>query len=320
MARIAPTRATLRRTAEARLAQAGVDSPRRTATWLLEAALSVTHAALLAMPDAPVASACAARFAALVRRRAAREPLQYVLGHADFYGLRLRVTPAVLIPRPETERVVERALALIADAAAPHVLDVGTGSGCIACAVAHERPTARVVGCDVSADALAVARANADALGVPVTFGAADLTAPDFPAQIRALDARPSSAPRDGATRDGATRDGATRDGAGGFDLVVSNPPYVPDAEAGTLAPEVRDHEPPVALFTGADPLVCYRALARHAAALLRPGGHLVTETHADYAADVAAVFRDAGLADVGTERDLAGRPRLARARRLPAS
>jgi release factor glutamine methyltransferase len=250
-----------------------------------------------------------------VRRRAAREPLQYVLGHADFYGLRLRVTPAVLIPRPETERVVERALALIADVPTPRVVDVGTGSGCIACAVAHERPTARVVGCDVSTGALAVARANADALGLPIAFGEADLTAPAFPAQVRALLGRPGGPPPEDAATGGDALSDAAR-----FDLVVSNPPYVPDAEADALAPEVREHEPPVALFTGADPLVCYRALARHAAALLRPGGRLVTETHADYAADVAAVFRDAGLADVRTERDLAGRPRLALARRPPTA
>jgi release factor glutamine methyltransferase len=199
------------------------------------------------------------------------------------------------------------------------VVDVGTGSGCIACAVAHERPTARVVGCDVSTDALAVARANADALGLPIAFGEADLTAPAFPAQVRALLDRPGDAPPEDAADGKASSDDATGDAAR-FDLVVSNPPYVPDAEADTLAPEVREHEPPVALFTGADPLVCYRALARHAADLLRPGGRLVTETHADYAADVAAVFRDAGLADVRTERDLAGRPRLALARRPPTA
>ena len=166
-----------------------------------------------------------------------------MLGHADFYGLRLSVSPDVLIPRPETEELVEEALRRIAGVEAPTVLDVGTGSGAVALALAHERPTATVFAADVSAEALAVARANAERLGLDVAFVRADALGPHF-----------------------------TRDVPPAFDLVVSNPPYVPAGERAGLQPEVRDWEPGLALFVpDADPLRFYRALAGHAGALLAP-------------------------------------------------
>ncbi|MEO1480418.1 MAG: peptide chain release factor N(5)-glutamine methyltransferase, partial [Bacteroidota bacterium] len=183
----------------------------------------------------------------LVARRLAREPLQNVTGEAHFYGLALRVEPAVLIPRPETEEVVEAALKTIADADAPWVLDIGTGSGAIALAVKHERPDAEVFAVDVSAEALDVAMRNAQRLGLDVAFVHADLFDPRFTERVENR-----------------------------FDLVLSNPPYVPDDELDTLQPEVRDFEPEGALVTGGDPLRFYRALAVVGAELLKPSGWLV--------------------------------------------
>jgi release factor glutamine methyltransferase len=245
------------------------------------------HARTALYPGATVTAEAAARVAAMADRRAAGEPVQYVLGHADFYGLRLAVSPDVLIPRPETEEVVEHALARLADTPAPLVLDIGTGSGAIALAVAATRPDAVVFAADVSAAALAVARSNAERLGLAVTFVEADAFAPAFADRVPAA-----------------------------FDLLISNPPYVPQSERDGLQREVRDHEPALALFVDdADPLAPYRALAGHAARLLAPGGWLVAETHADHGAAVAALFAAAGLHDASVTRDLSGRDRVASAR-----
>ena len=268
------------------LAAAGVEDARRNATWLLETA--VGRRRVLAQPQAAVGEAEAASFRAMVARRAAREPVQYVMGEADFYGLTLRVTPDVLIPRPETEEVAETALRRLppvadADGRTPWVLDVGTGSGALALALKHERPDAEVVAADVSRAALAVAQENAERLGLPVTFVCADALRPAFADGVPPL-----------------------------FDLVVSNPPYVLVAEEPDLQPEVRDHEPALALFVDEDPLVFYRALAGHARRLLRPGGHLVTETHADYGQATADLFAEAGLVETEILRDMSGRERIA--------
>ena len=282
------TRRALLDDAVAHLAEAGVEDARRTAEWIVEEATGADRAALYARPEVVVEPAEAALVARYVARRATGEPVQYVLGHADFYGLRLAVTPDVLIPRPETEEVVEEALRRIRDAEAPWVLDVGTGSGAIALAVKHERPDAEVFAVDVSPAALAVAAANADRLGLEVAFVEADALRPAF-----AADVPPT------------------------FDLLVSNPPYVPEAERTGLQVEVRDHEPASALFVpDADPLVFYRALAGHADAVLKPGGWLVAETHADLGRGVGELWTDAGLADVEVLPDLAGRNRIAVGRR----
>ena len=276
------TRRALLDEAVRRLEAAGVPEARRNAEWMLGEALGCGRAMLYAYPERPVPPDAARRFMEMTTRRERREPLQYVLGHTDFFGLRVRVTPDVLIPRPETEQVVEAALERLEGAAAPRILDVGTGSGCIALALKHARRDAEVFACDVSRAALAVAAANARALGLDVAFLPADALAPDFPARV-----------------------------PGPFDLLVSNPPYVPPGEAATLAPEVAAHEPHRALFTDADPLQFYRALTRHAGALVRPGGALVFETHADHAGAVRDLLAAAGFADVRLENDLAGLPRI---------
>ncbi|MFN3597415.1 MAG: peptide chain release factor N(5)-glutamine methyltransferase [Rubricoccaceae bacterium] len=278
------TRLSLITSAADRLAGAGIEDARRTAEWMLEDVLGLSRTGLVAGLHEPVSGTAAGAFEALVARRLAREPVQYVLGHADFFGLRLYVSPAVLIPRPETEELVEDVLRRLAFTDHPWVLDVGTGSGAIALAVKHQRPDAEVFACDVSEAALAVARDNAERLGLDVTFCHADALTPAF------ADGVPAT-----------------------FHAVVSNPPYVPAAEAPTLEPEVRDFEPSAALFVpDADPLVFYRALAGHAPRLLRPGGHLVCETHADYGSAVRDLFAEAGLCKATIRRDLAGRERIA--------
>ena len=282
------TRRALLDDAIARLDAAGIEDARRNAEWMVEEATGATRAGLYARPDVVVEPAEAALVERYVARRATGEPVQYVLGHADFYGLRLTVTPDVLIPRPETEEVVEEALRRLQGCEAPWVLDVGTGSGAVALAVAHQRPDAQVFAVDVSSGALAVAAANADRLGLAVSFVEADALRPAF-----ALDVPPT------------------------FDLLISNPPYVPEAERDGLQREVRDHEPGTALFVpDADPLVFYRALAGHAEHLLRPGGWLVAETHADLGQQVGHLWTEAGLVEVAVLPDLARRDRIAVGRR----
>lgn len=272
-----------------RLEAAGIEDARRNAEWLLQDVLSSSRAMLYAYPERPVPPEARAAFEALLMRRLRREPLQYVLGHADFYGLRLRVTPDVLIPRPETEQVVEEVLRLLAPVPSPRVLDVGTGSGCIPLAIKHERPDAEVFACDVSERALEVARVNAAAHRLAVTFVQADVLAPAFAERM----------PHE-------------------LDLLVSNPPYITRREASSLAAEVRDFEPHLALFAGDDPLVFYRAILRHARALLVPGGFVVFETHAEYGPAVRDLMAASGFAETTIRADLAGRPRIATGRWLP--
>lgn len=281
------TRRALFQSVTARLREEGIEDPQRTAEWIVCEALGVGRAALIAHGAHEVHPEVAYAVDRMVERRLGGEPVQYIVGHTEFYGLRLDVTPAVLIPRPETETVVEAALRRVRAFEAPWVLDVGTGSGAVALAIKHERPDAEVFAVDVSADALGVAAANASRLGLDVAFVSADALRPAFADEVPAM-----------------------------FDLVVSNPPYVPEAERAELQTEVRDHEPHTALFVpDADPLVCYRALAGHADRLLRPGGWLVAETHADFGRAVRDLWADAGL-DAEVLPDLAGRDRIAVARR----
>jgi release factor glutamine methyltransferase len=277
------TRQALLRSAIERLAAAGIEEASRNAEWLMEDVLEIDRAQLIAYPEEPVPEDQESRFEDLLARRLQREPLQYVLGYADFFGLRLKVTPAVLIPRPETEEVVEEALRLIDELDEPWVLDVGTGSGAIALAVQSQRLDAAVIASDISEAALALAAENAREIGLDVTFMHGDALNPDFVNGVPVC-----------------------------FDLVVSNPPYVPSYERASLQPEVRDHEPAQALFTDGEPLVFYRAITTHASSVLKPGGHLVFETHTDHAHGVLDVMEVAGFVDTEVKRDLAGNWRMA--------
>ncbi len=270
----------VRRTA-ARLETDGLLTARLDAELIVAHVIELTRAELALERGRVVTDAEAERVAKLTARRAAREPLQYVLGEWGFRRLTLTVDGRALIPRPETETVVERCLALLADVDAPRVLDVGTGSGAIALAIADEHPGAAVTGIDVSAEALSLARQNAARTGVAVELLQADL-----------LGGLPGS----------------------DWDLVVSNPPYVRPDEAATLAPEVVDWEPHVALFDGGHT----ETLMRDAAAVLRRGGALVLESYDERARAVAGLLERAGFEQVAVTRDLAGRDRVVEGR-LPA-
>ena len=218
-------------------------------------------------------------FQQLCARRAAGEPLAYLVGHKEFYGLRLQVDARVLVPRPDTETLVEWALEVLRERQAPHVIDLGTGSGAIALAIQSARPDAQVEGVDRSAGALAVAAANAARLGLPVRFREASWLA-----------------------------------GAGAYDLIASNPPYV--AEADPHLPALR-HEPREALTAGADGLDDLRRIVAEAPAHLLPGGWLLLEHGWDQAAAVRGLLAQAGLAEVTSRRDLAGHERCSGGRRL---
>lgn len=268
------------------LETAGVGNARREAEWLLMHVTGRTRLDLLIHPDAAVPDDAAVRFEDVVRRRMAREPLQYILGEAAFFGRNFQVSPDVLIPRPETEELVEKVIGLPAQDLAGGVVDLGTGSGCIPITLALEKPGTRCTGVDLSAAALAVARSNAERLGADVSWVEADMTDP----HLARILGDPAS-------------------------VLVSNPPYIPDTERESLEPEVRDHEPGMALFSGSDPLHFYRVLARQAPLLLRSGGHLLVEIHADGGAAVCGVFEEAGFNNVALQQDMAGRDRIVRAR-----
>jgi release factor glutamine methyltransferase len=225
------------------------------------------------------------RFEVLIARREAREPMAYILGRQEFWGRNFTVTPAVLIPRPETEIIVETALGLGLDRWAPLcIADIGTGSGCLAVTLAAEFPNARVIATDTSGAALAVAQQNANALGVArrLTVTGADV-----------LGGIP-----------------------GPFDLIVSNPPYIPDSDQQALEPEVSAHEPAGALFGGADGLDVIRRIVRDAPRLLKPSGLLLVEFGLGQADQMAGLISATpGLTMVALKRDLQGIPRIAVAR-----
>ncbi len=296
-----------------------------------------------------------------VDRLAAGEPIQYILGYADFCGLRLRVAPGVLIPRPETEMLVSAASRLLpaapgasSDAAvissegaqpvfssaspchsersagisachserseaesrnllpAARVLDLFTGSGCIAWALAARHPGLQVTGVDISPEALALAASQRDYLAsrhqpVPaasaVTFLRADILA-DPPSALSVISTKAVGR----AEKSPAEEPSAAR----GFDLITANPPYVPEADRAQMRPNVLEHEPALALFVpDADPLRFYRAIARWAQALLAPGGHGIVEIHEAYGPATAALFAAAGFSDVRILPDFAGRDRF---------
>lgn len=251
----------------------GVD--RLDAQWLLCALLVRPRSWLLAHDTDALPPEVADRFGTLVQRRAAGEPLAYVLGEKEFFGLTLSVSPEVLVPRPDTETLVEWALTLIPEAAQGfRVLDLGTGSGAIALALQHARPQAEVCAVDASPTALAVAQANAQRLALPVQFALGSWFEP-------VADER--------------------------FDLIVSNPPYI--AEGDPHLPALR-FEPRSALTAGADGLDDLRQIVAAAPPHLLPGGWLLLEHGYDQHEAVQALLRQQGFVDVGTLRDLGGQPR----------
>lgn len=260
------------------IAASGSESPRLDAELLLAHALGVQRSALILDPGREVAGSEAREFQELVRRRATTgEPVAYLLGTKGFRHIDLLVDPRVLVPRPETESLVEAALPLPDGA---RVLDVGTGSGAVALALKHERPALRVTGSDVSEEALEVARANRDRLGLEVDLVHADLLS-----------------------------------GLGdGWDAVLSNPPYISEADRPGLPRDVRDHEPAGALFGGADGLDVVRELIAQVAATRAP--LLALEIGAGQSDVVRELVRDAGFHDVAARRDLAGVERVVVGRR----
>ncbi len=259
------------------LANAGIDTARLEAELLLAKACDDCARALLYMElRRELSDEAEAAYTELLARRSRREPLAYILGHWGFRRLTLKTDKRALIPRPETEIVVERALEHIEGVAEPRVLDVGTGTGAIALAIADEHPDAWVTAIDASEDALALARENLDLLGVNgrVRLVEHDLT------------------------------EGLGRDD---YDLVVSNPPYVEPEDIETLQPEVRDWEPRIALVAhGAT-----EAVARAATQALRPGGWIVLEIAENQAANLANLLRGLGYADLTIWPDMAGRDRV---------
>jgi release factor glutamine methyltransferase len=233
-----------------------------------------------------------ARYEALVERRARREPVAHLIGAQEFWGRMFDVTPAVLIPRPESELIVETALELLPDRGSDvDIADVGTGSGCLAVSLALEFSNARVLATDISPDAVLVATGNAVRHGVDarIRFAVGDLFSQDVLHLV----------------------------GPGLFDLIVSNPPYVPERDRSTLQPEVREHEPAAALFGGEDGLAVIRNLIPQASERLEARGFLVFEFGYSQADAVSELISHApGLTMVGLKRDLQGTPRVAVARR----
>ena len=286
------------REAAARLRVSGSRSPRLDAELLLAAALGVERTGLLRAPERELTADEARRLEGYVARREAHEPVAYIRGRRAFRTLELEVSPAVLIPRPETETLVDVALEVLAavpvraDGAAeyePRVLDVGTGSGCIALALAAEDPFVRVTAVDVDEAAADVARRNAARLGLG---GRVEVLVSDLLAGL-APDAW--------------------------FDLVVSNPPYVPAGEYEALEINVRGYEPRLALHGGTDGLDVYRRLLPQAACALLPGGTLAVEVGAGESEAVAELFAATGMYEPARVRaDLAGIPRVVWARRGP--
>jgi len=281
-----PTIAERLRQAEAQLRESPhPDRARQDAEALLLPLLGENKAWLMAHSGDPLPARHATRFTALIARRTLGEPIQYILGQTEFYGLPFHVSPAVLIPRPETEHHVEKVIHWAQSQStripAPRILDVGTGSGAIAIALARHLPHASITAVDLSAPALAVAQKNATRNQVAIRFLQGDLLAPVAHEQ---------------------------------FDIVASNPPYVPIADCPSLSVEVRDHEPALALFADADGLAIYRRLISAAFAALAPGGLIALEIGYAQSPAIATLLAQSGFQNIEFLPDLQAIPRVASA------
>lgn len=265
---------------------AGLDSPELDARLLIGHALDLDRTALAASAGRELSAAEARAIETIKQRRLAREPVAHILGAWEFWGLPLRVTPATLVPRPETETIVELALTTIDEGGprtrALRIADLGTGTGALLLALLSELPNAFGIGTDMSADALTVAHGNAEQLGLAAR---ARFVRCDFGAAL-----------------------------AGGFDLVVSNPPYIPAGDIDALPPEVK-RDPRTALDGGGDGLACYRSIAADAKRLVAPGGSLVMELGIGQERAVANLVKAAGLSPWPAKPDLSGIPRALGAR-----
>jgi release factor glutamine methyltransferase len=277
------TIAAVRRAVARRFREAGLDTPDLDARLIVGHVLGLDHEGLMRESERPLGRRTLAAIDALAARRLAGEPVARILGLKEFWGLPFAVTPAVLVPRPETETVVETALARLDAAGARErplrIVDLGTGSGAILVAMLHELPQAFGIGTDCSVAAIQTARENAQRPGVASRTA---FVACDFGAAL-----------------------------GGGFDLVVANPPYIPTAEIATLAREIRDFDPVAALDGGADGLAAYRTIVADAGRLLAPGGFLVLEVGAGQSDAVSALAGVAGLTAITATPDLGGIPRV---------
>lgn len=271
---------------------------RNLARWLVAECSGTTLSELLTDPRREVAAEAARSIEEAAERLAAGEPLQYIIGEADFYGHRFAVREGVLIPRPETEELVDWIVRK--EPSARRLLDVGTGSGCIAASLALALPATELFAADISPVALEVASGNCRRLGARV--------------DIRRADALAQAGQRKEAQ-------GLEEVFGCGFDLIVSNPPYVPESDRATMHPNVRDHEPAEALFVpDGDRIRFYRAIARAGQRMLRPGGRLYFEIYEHAAEEVAAMLAEEGYAAVEVREDLFGRPRMVRCRKAMSS
>ena len=273
--------------ARQQLEAAGIAGPVIDARLLVEAAADTTRVEIVTDPYRVLTPEQEARLEDYLSRRAKREPVSHILGRKGFWKIMLQVTPDVLTPRPDTETVVEWVLRDFPETAPWHVLDLGVGSGAILLSILAERPAAKGLGVDVSEEALAVARENAANLGLA---GRTALLRGDWTWGL----------------------------GEATFDLVVSNPPYIASHVIEELEPEVRDHEPRLALEGGADGLDAYRTLAPEILRVLKPGGRFAVEIGFDQKDAVEALFREAGAADVVTVRDLGDRDRVVAGAKKP--
>lgn len=276
-----PTVAELLRAAEERLVEKGIPEARREAASLLSFAIKRDRTFLIAHPEYVLSGPEEEFFSAVVRRRSEREPFHYITGIKEFYGLEFVVSPAVLIPRPETEMLVERSIALLADCEKPAFCEVGVGSGCISISVLANLLNASAVGLEISDDAIAVAGTNAERHHVSSQF---DVRRSDLFEGLAAGER---------------------------FDLIISNPPYVPAADIAELEPEVREYEPRAALTDGGGGLSVVGRLIRESPQYLKPGGTLMLEIGIGQAGRVREMISPDIWASVTVDDDFQGIPRV---------
>ena len=265
------------------------DRARLDAETLLLHLIGKNKAWLMAHANDEFAGCTAIRYASMLERRRKGEPIQYITGQTEFYGLPFLITPDVLIPRPETEHLVEKALELAVAFDHPRIIDIGTGSGAIPIALARNLPHARIIASDISVSAVALAQENAKRNGVAICLLQGDLLAP-----VAQAGADPEQ-----------------------FDIIVSNPPYVSAADRDWLSVEVREYEPALALFAGVDGLEVYRRLIPQAFTALTPGGFIALEIGYGQQPAIDSLLIDAGFSEIQFTPDLQGIPRVAVARRL---